>query len=202
VVAAHLQRRGVPVVAVEPGPDGARIARERGLATVICGTLEQLALPERSLAAVGLFDVIEHLEDPNHLLSSTARALREGGTLLVSVPAYKWLWSQTDVAAGHYRRYTIRRLDREVVTHGFRRVSARYLFHSLVLPVALGRTLRSVIGRRDSNTALDAAQAELRPTNRAVAATLDVIFALEDAIDRRFPLPFGTSVLGVYERAT
>ena len=200
VVAAHLQRRGVPVVAVEPGPDGARIASERGIATVICGTLEQLALPERSIAAVGLFDVIEHLEDPNDLLSSAARVLREGGTLLVSVPAYQWLWSQTDVAAGHYRRYTIKRLDRDVLAHGFRRVSAQHLFHSLVLPVALGRTLRSLLGQRDSDTALDVAQAELRPTSRVVATALDAIFAVEHAVDRWFPLPFGTSILAVYER--
>jgi SAM-dependent methyltransferase len=199
VVAAHLQQRGISVVAVEPGPDGARFASERGLTTVICATLEQIALPERSIAAVGLFDVIEHLEDPGELLATAARVLRDEGSLVVSVPAYQWLWSQTDVAAGHCRRYTLTTLDRDVLAHGFRRCEARYLFHSLVLPVAIGRTLRSVVSK-DPDAALEAAKGELRPSARLVSAAIDAVLALEDLVDRVFPLPFGTSILARYER--
>ena len=199
VVAAHLQSCGIEVVGVEPGPDGARIASDRGLHTVICGTLEQVGLPPASIGAVGLFDVIEHLEKPDALLREAAGILRPGGSLFVSVPAYQWLWSGADEAAGHFRRYTLGHLDREVLPHGFRRVRGQYLFHSLVLPVALGRTLPSMLGHRGDEN-LEATQAELAPTSPAVATALRAIFALEDMIDRWYPLPFGTSVLAAYER--
>src|SRR4051794_41779370 len=63
IVAAHLRRHGVDVVAVEPGRAGATASARRGVPTV-CGMLEDLALPDDAIEAVGLFDVIEHLEDP------------------------------------------------------------------------------------------------------------------------------------------
>jgi 2-polyprenyl-3-methyl-5-hydroxy-6-metoxy-1,4-benzoquinol methylase len=199
VVAAHLQRCGVAVIAVEPGPDGARVASDRGIATVVAGTLEQLALPEGSIAAVGLFDVIEHLERPAGLLQAASRVLRPGGTLLVSVPAYQWLWSHADDEAGHFRRYTVKRLDRDVVPCGFRRVRSQYLFHSLVVPLAIGRTLRSKLGR-DTGNSLEAAQNQLKPSSRLASGAITAVLAVEDAIDRWWPPAFGTSILAAYER--
>jgi SAM-dependent methyltransferase len=202
VVAAHLARSGIGVVAVEPGPEGARIAADRGVPTVICGTIEELGLPDASVSAVGLFDVVEHLADPASLLDTVGQLLEPGGSLFVSVPAYQWLWSGADVEAGHFRRYTIPRLDGDVVPHGFHREMARYLFHSLVLPVAVGRTLRSALGRDDrrDRSDLSVTQSELRPSGKFVSAAIDAVLALEDAVDRVFPLPFGTSILARYER--
>jgi 2-polyprenyl-3-methyl-5-hydroxy-6-metoxy-1,4-benzoquinol methylase len=200
-VAAYLHRQGFDVVAVEPGTTGAAIAGGRGVETVIAGTLEELALPPASLRAVGLFDVIEHLEVPGQMLGEIARTLTPGGWLLVTVPAYSWLWSDADVHAGHYRRYNRRSLDREVLAHGFRRRTTKYLFHSLVPAVLLGRVARSGTRRHaDECDSLERLIAELRPRNRVTRALAATVFAVEEAVDRIVLVPFGTSVLGAYER--
>ena len=85
-MAKRLGRFGVDVVSVEPLPEGALEIARMG-AEVFCGTLQDLALPSGSLPAVGLFDVLEHLEEPSELLGEVARLLSSDGTFVVTVPA-------------------------------------------------------------------------------------------------------------------
>ena len=59
---------------------------------------------------VGLFDVLEHLDDDLGALRALREQLRPGGWLLLTVPAHRVLWSDYDVASGHRRRYTRREL--------------------------------------------------------------------------------------------
>jgi len=181
---------------------GAQTALARGIETVVAGTLEDLGLPDSSIGAVGLFDVIEHLPAPNELLSEVARVLSPGGALLVTVPAYSWLWSRADEVAGHFRRYTRRSLDAEVLGHGFGRRRSQYLFHSLVPAVFVGRVLRAAATGDDASRDddVDALVAQLRPRRRSLGSLASGVLAVERALDRLCPLPFGTSVLAAYTR--
>lgn len=63
---------------------------------------------------IGAFDVIEHLPDDGEAVAWIDDHLKPGGLLVATVPAYDWLFSAHDVALGHYRRYTERRLRRVV----------------------------------------------------------------------------------------
>lgn len=51
------------VVLLEPGPDGVRNARRRGVRQVLRGTLEAAGFLPDSIPSAGLFDVLEHIED-------------------------------------------------------------------------------------------------------------------------------------------
>jgi SAM-dependent methyltransferase len=55
---------------------------------------------------IGLFDVIEHVDNDNKVMKEAFDALKLGGILIISVPQHKWLWSTADEFAGHYRRYS------------------------------------------------------------------------------------------------
>lgn len=66
----------------------------------------------RTADLVLLMDVIEHVEDDFHLVSSIAAELRPDAHVLVTVPAHPELWSEHDVASQHWRRYTEPRLVR------------------------------------------------------------------------------------------
>ncbi len=50
-------------------------------------------------------DVIEHIEDDSGELNKAKLYLKEGGLLIILVPAYNFLFSPFDEAIGHYRRY-------------------------------------------------------------------------------------------------
>ncbi|HEX5861657.1 MAG TPA: class I SAM-dependent methyltransferase, partial [Nocardioides sp.] len=84
----------------------------RGLAPGDGVCASALALPFRdgSFDVVGAFDVVEHCDPEDRALAELARVLVPGGRLLLSVPAYQWAWTDHDVRAGHYRRYTRPRL--------------------------------------------------------------------------------------------
>jgi SAM-dependent methyltransferase len=67
-------------------------------------------LPAHDFDAVGLFDVIEHLDDPAAALRDALACVRPGGAVVGTVPALMALWSGIDEHAGHKLRYTVRQL--------------------------------------------------------------------------------------------
>jgi len=113
-----LRRLGWDAVALEYGPDGAEVARERGLATVR-GDAMALPVADGSLDLVVAFDVLEHLQDDDAAVREVHRALRPGGHFLVAVPCDPRLWSAHDEAVGHVRRYTRPTLTSLLVRGGF-----------------------------------------------------------------------------------
>jgi 2-polyprenyl-3-methyl-5-hydroxy-6-metoxy-1,4-benzoquinol methylase len=54
---------------------------------------------------ITMMDVLEHVEDDFHLLSSVLAECKPGTYLLLTVPADMSLWSKHDETFGHYRRY-------------------------------------------------------------------------------------------------
>lgn len=147
-VAAGLREAGFEAVLVEPGLDGARNAVRRGLDPVICASLDSAGFRDGSLPAVGLFDVIEHVEDDVAFLRSLRRLIRQGGRLYATVPVLPWLWSVEDERAGHYRRYTIDAFERLLSDCGFTVEFSTSFFRFLVAPVFLRRAIPSRLGLR------------------------------------------------------
>lgn len=195
-MAKRLPRYGVEVLSVEPLPEGAQQIAQLG-AEVFCGTFQDLSLPSGVLSTVGLFDVLEHLEDPSDLLAEVGRVLCPNGMLVITVPAYQWLWSVEDEALGHYRRYSTSMLSALLSRERFSVQSVRYCFASLVPPAALLRALPYRLGRRPaSDEVLVDIDAGLNPgarLNRIAGRVLE----LEGKVARRVALPFGLSVLAV-----
>ena len=147
-VALALQNAGVDSVLVEPGPQGARNAMDRGVATVIQSTLQDAGFKPASIAAVGIFDVLEHIEDDDDFLRSIHSYLRPGGRLYLTVPAYQLLWSRDDEYAGHFRRYTRRSLIKRLNASGFSVTYCGYLFAFLVPAIFIFRSIPSRLGFR------------------------------------------------------
>lgn len=199
--AKFLEDRGTSVVMVEPGPAGCRNARRRGVRNVVEGTLQALRLPAGALAAVSLFDVLEHLVDPAAMLAECRRVLRPDGRLYITVPAFGFLWSDEDVYARHQRRYTAASLAREVTGAGFRLEWESYYFQFLLLPVFLFRTLpfRLTPWTRDHRgESMD--PTEHTPSRRALAVMNALLGRELEHIRRGRRRRFGTSLVAVASR--
>jgi len=145
-VARAMQDAGLEVVLVEPGAAGIVNARRRGIQQVVHATLEDARFIPGSLPAIGLFDVVEHMEDDHKFLETIRIHLSSHGRIYLTVPAYQGLWSEADVVAGHYRRYS-RRVLRELLERvgfevelatGFFRFLPPAILAMRVIPYRLG----------------------------------------------------------------
>jgi len=143
--------------------------------------------------AIGLFDVIEHIEEDQAVLGQASRALKPGGILLITVPQHRFLWSPADEHAGHVRRYA-----RSELVHKVEQAQLRVLrctsFVSLLFPLLLISRIRRRGQEYDSH-------AEYR-VPRVVNKLLEFGLSAERAAIRLgATLPFGGSLLLVARRA-
>lgn len=198
-MAIRLAQAGIDVVAVEPLKAGANASARQGI-TSFCGTLEGLELPEHCLPAIGLFDVLEHLERPEELLKEAHRVLQPDGILVVTVPALQWLWGDEDDVAGHFRRYRKPSLDKTICATAFDPLAVHYLFASLVPAAALLRALPYSLGRRKSEAAVLANMKQQLNTPAPVDRGMRWLLRAERALSKTIPLPAGLSIVATFRR--
>lgn len=146
-VSLGLSAAGFECAVIEPGEGGARTAHQRGL-PVLEAPFQCLNISDCSIPAAGLFDVLEHIEDDAAALTQLYRALKPNGRLYIAVPAHGALWSDEDMHAGHYRRYSAAGLDAALRKVGFAVEYTTYFFGVLLLPILLLRALPSRLGLR------------------------------------------------------
>lgn len=197
-VAQGLQSAGFEVVLIEPGIHGARNARRRGLAHVICGTTEASGLAKGTLPAIGLFDVVEHIEDDVAFLKSMGSLLVAGGKLLLTVPAYPLLWSGEDVSAGHFRRHTKKTIADALSLAGLELTFVSYFFRPLPIPIFLLRTLPFRLGFDRGPDGVKKAAREHALRTGTLSRWLDSAFSEEIRIlTRGDAMRFGGSLIAV-----
>ena len=147
-VTKALQDDGFFTVLIEPGIQGCQNARSRGVASIICAGMENLDFTNEKVTSVGLFDVLEHIEDEDSFLNSVKGALIFKGKLFLTVPAHLWLWSHEDVAEGHCRRYSMETLRAVLERNGFKVLYRTYFFECLLLPILLMRRIPYLFGKK------------------------------------------------------
>jgi SAM-dependent methyltransferase len=135
---------------VDSSDEAVAFCRRRGLRSVRRAPLDALPYDDGRFGLILATDVIEHLDDDRRALAELRRVAASGARLVVTVPAYEWLWSEHDVSMHHRRRYTLAGLQAATAAAGWRPVVRSYFF-SLLLPavaaVRLGRRL--LPGRRE-----------------------------------------------------
>jgi SAM-dependent methyltransferase len=201
-VSKGIQDAGEEVILLEPGPAGAVNARNRGIKNVICATLENGQMAPGSIHAAGMFDVIEHIEDDAAFVAHVAEAMAPNGMVFITVPAYQFLWSADDTFAGHYRRYTLRKLNRLLSHAGFERVSSSYFYSLLVFPIFIARTFLQRIRKADVSSMADKNKVQSEHTAPGMLnKLLHALWRIERAfILRGIQIPFGASCVVVYRK--
>jgi len=157
---------------------------------------------EAPFDVVGLFDVLEHLDDAGAALASCVRRLRPGGLIVGTVPALMALWSDHDAAAGHRLRYDPASLRALLARSGLEVRACRYFFQTLVPGLVIRRL---VLGRGAPWTPhrrREVAARSLRLPSPAMNVFFRGMCAAERALERALPLGTipGTSIWFSAER--
>jgi SAM-dependent methyltransferase len=149
---------------------------------------------EDEFDAIGGFDVLEHVDDDEGVLAECHRALRPGGTLLVTVPQHPQLWSAADDYAHHVRRYPRGELVAKLNRTGLEpmRVTS---FVSLLLPLM---AVSRLVERRSGGSYNPAAE---HARSARLSWPLAAVMRAEAALIRRgVSFPAGGSLLAVAVR--
>ncbi len=193
-VSKGLEENNIRSVLVEPGFEGAKNAKKRGLENVICSTFEDAGIKPNSCKAIGLFDVVEHIEDDKQFLKSINRILSDNGFVYITVPAYKLLWSNEDDDAGHFKRYTIKQICSTLKDTGFEIEYSTYIFSILPIPVLFFRTIPSLLRINKKSKDLNKHKQEHSERRGFFSSILEKIWFKEiSCIKRKKKIPFGGS---------
>ena len=178
------------VEGIESDPESVRRSG-RWRSRITKGELDETFRPDKPFDLVLLLDVLEHVPHPDQLVRRAADTLRPGGHVLVTVPAFRWLWTNHDDLNHHLRRYTAGQLRGLLTEAGLENVSTSYVFQSLVVP-KLAVTLIERIRSRPPRVP------HIPPPglNSALQAWYRAEYSLFGW------LPFGGSILGTGQRRT
>lgn len=147
--------------------------------------------PGRAYSLVLLLDVLEHLQNPVGCLRRAIELLDDTGTLVLTVPAFRALWTSHDELNHHVTRYTRRQLDEQVQSAGGRMESSRYFFQWMFPAKLAVRAREAAFGSIPSSP---------RIPPHVINEALRRLSIVEQKTISRLSMPFGTSLLAVIGR--
>ncbi|MEO8275542.1 MAG: class I SAM-dependent methyltransferase [Thermoanaerobaculia bacterium] len=152
------------------------------------GPFDETFQPDQPFDLILMLDVLEHLPDPRSSLRHAATLAAKNAFMVVTVPAFRWLWTEHDRWNQHRTRYTKRGLRLEAEASGWKVERAFYFFHWLVLAKLVARAREAASSSR--------AQPEVVPSSGVNKAALG-LSRLERRLLGPLRLPVGSSLLAV-----
>jgi len=189
------------VVGIDILREGLSYASGRGVRMLVQGDAARPPFREK-FDVVGLFDVIEHVEDDVAALKGARSLLKERGSLLLTVPAHMALWSYFDESSNHLRRYSTAKLVAAVRRSGLRVEYVPEFMMPLLPPAFVKRRLVRAIRR--ANDGAEERRAAALDDLRIVPLVnrlMEMLMWIEPGLlSRRVRLPFGASIAAVCTR--
>ncbi len=144
-------------------------------------------------------DTLEHVRDDARALGELYRVAKPGGNVLLTVPAFPFLWGNIDDIGHHFRRYRRRELVRKIESSGFRIREVRYYNFILFPPIAVLRLLAKLFPKRVSPPAGHIASDFDLVEKGVLNSFLTAVFSLEASMFA-LKVPFGVSLLCIASR--
>jgi hypothetical protein len=162
------------VFLVEPGYQGCLNAKDRGIKNVFCGVFQDFDFEKTQINICGLFDVIEHIEDDISFLNDLYHCMNSSSYVVINVPALQFLWSDTDIHSGHFRRYSKKDIERIKKLTNFEIVDYGYYFSYYLIPLFLLRVIPFRLGfRRNLEQIIESETQNHQPKKGVVQKLID-----------------------------
>lgn len=146
----------------------------------------------RKFDLVCAFDVLEHLADDDQALHRMLDLVADEGYLMITVPAYQWLWSQHDQKLHHFRRY-----HKSALLSKLSKLTVKLHFFSyfnfLLFPLALMSRFWGNLTHQELSSQYD-------KNNIFLNNLLTKIFSLEEKLLFYIQPPFGLSLIFIIKK--
>ncbi len=159
---------------------------------LLAGDLNDLPIKTKSIGLVIAADVLEHLEDDAKGIIESYRVLSKGGVLIITVPAFNFLWGIQDVVTGHKRRYSREEIKGKLKAAGFDILKSSYFNFFLFFPIFIARRIIQLLGLK--------IRSENEVNSPMLNFILKTVFSLEPYLLKYFSFPFGVSILCVAKK--
>lgn len=163
--------------------------KAKNLKNIIKGELpDSIEIDDNSVDLILLFDVLEHIEDDEKSLSVLKNKLKDGGYILLTVPAFSFLWSKHDEGFHHKRRYSLKEIKKMLEMLDFKIIKSSYLYFLLFPIILMIRLLKKNF--------MSYSQADDFKLNNVFFNNFIVKFLfIEQCLLNYFDYPFGSSIL-------
>jgi SAM-dependent methyltransferase len=184
-----------PASGIDVSSEAVEACRRRGIDASVSSAYE---IPEQdeSYDVMTFFDCLEHLDDDLSALREAHRVLRPSGHLVVTLPAYGFLYANNDRVAHHKRRYTVGELRSKLEAAGFQLRKGTYVnsfLFPLILPAVLLKKLKERLFPRPGDTTTNLTHTPPALLNEALYR----VFSSERVLLRRISFPAGHSIFAV-----
>jgi SAM-dependent methyltransferase len=163
--------------------------KSRGIDNLVRSYVESLPFVDSSFDLVTALDMLEHIDDDLAGMDELMRVMADDGTLLITVPAYGFLWSEHDEALHHRRRYAASELRNKLTNSGFEVERITYYITFLFFPILFMRFAQSLskksIHAKTSHVILP----------KWLNSLLISVLGLERVLLRWVNFPFGVSIV-------
>lgn len=176
------------VVSLDFSEDALNFCKIRNLSGLVRADAEKMPFEDNSFDIILCFDILEHLNSDTDALSEMRRVLKKGGIALISIPAFKFLWSSFDEVNWHKRRYRKREIKAKILGSGMKDMSVSY-FNFFLFPLAALRRLYEKIFKRKENLYY------LPKIGRLTNRIFKKIFSFERHFLPRCKFPWGVSII-------
>lgn len=172
---------------VDISEEAIKFCKKRGLKNAVVGSSYKTTFKKSSFDLATLLDVLEHTDD-DKTLTEINRILRPNAYLIITVPAFQFLWSRWDDVLDHKRRYTKKNLSRVLKRNGFLPVRISYMYSFLILPALLIRLIKSSRYKKDYPS-------DFHLSNHFLNSLMLGLCKIEYFLSSIINLPFGTSLV-------
>jgi SAM-dependent methyltransferase len=187
-----LESFGYNVIGIDQSLYALGFASKKVRISLLNADSSKLPIHPNSVGLIIAMDVLEHLKNDTIGIEEFFMALKEGGILILTVPAFPFLWGTQDVFTGHKRRYSLEEIQNKLREKGFELLRASYFNFFLFFPILLARRLIHLLGLK--------VESENEINSPITNFFLKRIFSLETHLLQHFSFPFGVSIFCIAKK--
>jgi SAM-dependent methyltransferase len=188
-----LSRHSKELVNIDVSKEAIKYMKKGGhKATHVNGT--RLPFKENTFDMIVALDVLEHIKDEDLALNEWLRVLKKDGSLLITVPAHKWLWSGHDNSLEHFRRYSKKSLTDKIESAGFVNIRSSYMIAFSFILIVGFRMITKII-----NKSIKEETSYVKVPN-VINNMFISLLKIEAEFQKYFKMPLGTSIIAWYKK--